>query len=311
MKTPLPLENRFAPHLALLAVQMLFGSAPALGKAALQAFPAAGIVGFRVGGAALAFLILQKLNGGLQLGRSSDYWRFALYSLLGVVLNQLFFITGLSLTTATNTSLLAVLIPVFATLIAAMFGFDFLSWRKIIGIAAAACGVIYLVNPAQASFSADTTRGDLMIILNCVFYATYIAVSKDAVARNGALKSLAWLFFFGSLFCVPFAVFSMRAVDFAAVSQSAWLAVAAMVVFPTICAYYLNAWALARVAPSTVAVYIYLQPLIGFTLAVLFLNEPFSLRSVIAGLLIFTGVFLVTLKTRNQKYQISPHESLQ
>jgi drug/metabolite transporter (DMT)-like permease len=53
---------------------------------------------------------------------------------------------------------------------------------------------------------------------------------------------------------------------------------------------------LARVAPSVVAVYIYLQPLIGFLLAVVFLGEKVNFKIIVAGLLIFAGVFLVTKK---------------
>ena len=58
--------------------------------------------------------------------------------------------------------------------------------------------------------------------------------------------------------------------------------------------YLLNAWALARVNPSTVAVYIYLQPLIGFLLAVIFLGERIDLKFVLAAAFVFAGVFLVT-----------------
>ena len=60
--------------------------------------------------------------------------------------------------------------------------------------------------------------------------------------------------------------------------------------------YLLTAWALARVNPSTVAVYIYLYPLIGFLLAVLFLGEQIDLRFILATFLIFGGVYLVTKK---------------
>ena len=57
-------------------------------------------------------------------------------------------------------------------------------------------------------------------------------------------------------------------------------------------AYYLNAWALARVPPSTVAVYVYLQPLIAFALAPLLLDETLSWRAVIASGLILPACLL-------------------
>ena len=76
-----------------------------------------------------------------------------------------------------------------------------------------------------------------------------------------------------------------------------------IVLVPTVGAYYLNAWALGRVAPSTVAVYIYLQPLIAFSLAPLLLGEKLSWRTLVAALLIFAGVLVVTRRGRSRAIQ--------
>jgi len=299
-------HNSAAPHLALLGVQLFFGTFPVLGKYVLQTIPSFAVVAFRTGGAALAFVLLQSISAnGLRLEKKSHYALFALYSLLGVVLNQILFINGLSRTSATNTSLLAVLIPIFALLVSVLLSLDKLSARKIFGVVLAAAGVIYLIDPSRASFSSQTTRGDLMIIVNCFFYASYIAVSKNLIQKYGALKSMAWLFLFGSIITVPLGVYSMQTVDLASVPNLTWLAIAQIIVFPTILAYYLNAWALARVAPSVVAIYIYLQPLIGFTSAVIFLDEHFSLRTVFAALLIFGGLFLVTRQPKTNPADVT------
>ncbi|HXG83722.1 MAG TPA: DMT family transporter [Pyrinomonadaceae bacterium] len=299
-------DTNYSPHVALVAVQLFFGAFPVVGKYVLQTIPSFAMVGFRVGGAALAFVILQLISkDGLRLDKKSHYGWFALYSLLGVVLNQLLFISGLALTTATNTSLLAVLIPIFALLVGVVLRLDTLSGRKIFGVVLAAAGVVYLIDPAKASFSSATTRGDFFIIVNCFFYASYIAVSKRLIQHYGALKSMAWLFLFGSIITVPLGAYSMRAVDLANVPSLTWLAIVGIVIFPTILAYYLNAWALARVSPSVVAIYIYLQPLIGFVSAVIFLNEHFSLRLIIAALLIFTGLFLVTRKPKENPIDLT------
>src|ERR1700755_3658103 len=91
-------ENDVAPHLALIAVQLLFGSFPVVGKFALQTFPPLGIVAFRITGAALLLLLLQKMSGTLALERRSDYGRLAFYAVIGVLMNQVFYVTGLSLT---------------------------------------------------------------------------------------------------------------------------------------------------------------------------------------------------------------------
>jgi drug/metabolite transporter (DMT)-like permease len=289
-------KSKYAPHIALVAVQLMFGTFPVVGKIALASFPSFGLVAFRVGGAALAFFALQRFSGNIRLKERKDYFLMAGYAVLGVILNQLLSVTGLSLTTASNSALLAVMMPVFVAIISRIFGYDRLSKSKILGILIAASGVIYLINPLEASFSADHVRGDLMIVANGFCYAAYLAISRDTIARNGALRSLVWLFLFGSIVCVPVGAWSMLNFDFSLVPNSAWLALGFIIAFPTIGAYYLNAWALARVEPSVVAVYIYLQPLIGFLLAVIFLGEKVNPKVIVAGLLIFAGVFLVTKK---------------
>lgn len=291
-------EKSYAPHVALFFVQVFFGSATVLGKFALLAFPPYALVGFRVAGAALAFYVLQRLTGSLALDERRHYFQFALYAFFGIAVNQLLFFKGLSLTTAVNTSLLAVTIPIFTILISVLLGLDYFSWRKAAGIALAAFGVVYLIDPTKASFGSESTRGDILIVLNCFCYALYVAVSKQLISHYGALKSIAWLFLFGSIINVPVGLYSLASVDLAAVGFSSWLFVAALVLFPTILSYYLNAWALARVEPSVVAVYIYLQPLIGFVAAILFLGEHFSLRLLTSAVMVFAGVFLVTRRRR-------------
>lgn len=293
-------ESSYAPHIALLAVQLMFGSAPILGKFALEAFPSIAIVGFRVAGGALAFYIFQRISGSLALERPKHYLYFALFALFGIVLNQLLFFHGLSLTTATNTSLLAVLIPVFAILVSAFVGNDVLTWKKAAGIFVAGCGVVYLIDPSKASFSSATTQGDILVLLNSLSYAIYLAISKKLISHYGSLKSIAWLFLFGSIVNVPFGLYSLQTVELASVPTQAWLALAAVVVFPTILAYYWNTWALARVEPSVVAVYVYLQPLIGTFLAITILGEPWKPRILLSMALIFAGVFLVTRKKKRK-----------
>lgn len=291
----------YGPHISLFAVQLMFGSAPILGKFALVAFPSFAIVGFRVGIGALAFFILQRFRGNLALDKTSHYFYFALFALFGIILNQLLFFTGLSLTTATNTSLLAVLIPVFAILVSSFVGNDTLTWRKIAGIIVAGCGVIYLIDPTKASFSSATTQGDIFVLLNSLSYAIYLAISKKLISHYGSLKSITWLFLFGSVVNVPVGLYSLQSVDLPQVSANAWLALAGVVIFPTILAYYWNTWALARVEPSIVAIYVYLQPIIGTILAITILGETWNPRLFAAMGLIFAGVFLVTIRRRSKQ----------
>lgn len=280
--------------LALVPAQLLFGSLPVIGKIVLAVIPPLALVGIRTALTAFILILIQTFRGRLWLRNNGDYWRLALLSLFGVVFNQIFFISGLSLTTASNTSLLAVMIPVFALVVGSLAGFERLTLKKVVGIILAAAGVILLIDPRRASFSSQTTIGDLFIIINCLAYGIYVATSKGAIMRNGIFRSMMWVFIFASIVCVPLGIWSLGEIDIAAVDARIWLITLWIGVGATAAPYLLNAWALSKVNPSTVAVFVYLQPLIGFTLAVILLNESVGPIFVAAGALIFAGVFLVT-----------------
>jgi len=290
-----------APHLALIAVQILFATWPIVGKIALRTVPSVALVGFRVAGATVTLLILAKASGGLQEIERADWPFLIVSSILGLVLNQLLFTKGLSLTTAINATLLSTTIPVFTLLVGVALGTDRATLRRLMGIALAAAGVIYLIGPGRAGFSPATRLGDVLIVSNSLCYGAYIAVSKNLMKRYNAITVITWIFIVGCVVTIPAGAISLAQVPLASISWQVWLAILYIIVLPTAGAYYLNGWALARVPPSTVAVYIYLQPLIAFALAPIILGESLSFRTLIASLLIFAGVLAVTRRRQNAR----------
>lgn len=289
-----------APHLALIVVQILFATWPIVGKIALQSLPAMALVGFRVAGAAIMLLALARLRGRFRIIERRDWPVLIISSALGLVFNQWLFVKGLSLTTAINSTLISTSIPVATLLVGIVLGSDRPTWRRVLGIAVAAGGVLSLIAPGGAGFSATTRAGDLLIVSNSLCYGAYIAVSKDLVRRYSALNVITWIFIVGSLAAVPAGLVSLRQVSIGSISLSVWLAILYIIALPTAAAYFLNAWSLARVPPSTVAVYIYLQPLIAFVLAPIVLGETVRLRAIISSLLILTGVLIVTRRERSR-----------
>jgi drug/metabolite transporter (DMT)-like permease len=291
-------SRSFGPFAALLTVQLLFGSLPVIAKPILNVIPSSALVGIRVLIAAIILLALQAYRKRIWLNVRRDYFRLAILGFFGVVLNQLLFIGGLFHTKASNVSLLVVTIPIFTLLVGAAYGSEQLSLRKTAGIIVAAAGAIILIDPRNASFSSETTLGDVMIILNSLAFGIYVATSKEVVTRNGAFRSMMWVFIFSSIISTPLAVSSLGTVDLSTVSVRTWLVVIYISIFATAVPYLLNAYAISRVSPSAVAVFIYLQPIIGFILAAAFLNEQIDFRFLISTMCIFAGVFLVT-RTQN------------
>jgi len=288
------MSNRFKPHLALLTVQFLFGIWPIFGKIVLRSMSPTSLVACRLVGAALAFAILQRRITPLLRMPVKDILMLVACSMLGIVGNQFIFVKGLSLTTVINVEILSTTIPVYALAVSILLGYERGSLKTLLGVLLSAAGVVYLINPLHADLTRQTTTGNVLILINSFLYALYLVASKDLVERYGALNVVTWIFLVGSLITVPVGIYSLQRENLGAISGSVWLAVAFIIIFPTVVAYYLNAWALTRVPPSLVAVYIYLQPLIAFGFAPLLLGEKWSGRTIVAAMLIFGGVALVT-----------------
>jgi drug/metabolite transporter (DMT)-like permease len=299
-------RGRLAPHVALIAVQVIFGTWPIVGKIVLQTIPSTALVAFRTGGGTFALLILQAFTRGATRIRRSDLLMLALCSGLGIVLNQLLYVKGLSLTTVINTALLGTTIPVFALLASIALGHERPTAAKTIGILVAGAGIIYLIDPAGIDYSRENARGDILIVLNSVAYGAYIAVSKNLLKRYSALTVTTWLFLLGSLITVPVGAFGLASSPLH-LSMAVWLALLYIILVPTVGAYYLNSWALQRVEPSTVAVYIYFQPLIAFGLAPVILGESWTLRATVACVLVFAGVAIVTRRGGRGVAEVAKH----
>lgn len=295
-KTAESTASNVGPHAALLATQLFFGTLPVIGKVVLAVLPAVSLVGIRLAVTAAVFAVVQGFRGAFWLKHRADYLRLAVLSLFGVTLNQLLFIGGLSFTKASNTSLLIVTIPIFTLIVSVIARTETLRLLKAFGILLAAAGVLFLIDPRQASFSSETTVGDLMIIANSLSYGIYVATSRDVISRNGALLSMMWVFIFATLTCAPLTIASLGNVELSAVPAEIWLLALYTGIGATAVPYLLNAYAITRVAPSVVAVYIYLQPLIGFVTAVAFLGEAVESSFIAAMALIFSGVYFTTMR---------------
>jgi drug/metabolite transporter (DMT)-like permease len=271
---------------ALLGVQLLFATLPVAVKFALRELSSPSVALIRVTGAALLFLLLQRVLSGARIRGAGDYARLALYGFFGVVVNQLLYITALTMTTATAATTLITAGPAFTLAIAIVLGRETASPAKWAGIALAAAVALLIVG---VRVDAGQLLGNAMVLGNVLAFSVYLVISRDILRRYDALTVITWTFVFGALGIAPWGIPSLLA-ETGGLSSTAVGALAWIVLVPTVTAYYLNVWALARVEASVVAVYVYLQPIVAAGLAAWLLGERPSPWLVPAGLLIFSGV---------------------
>jgi len=283
--------------LALLTVQIFFSTAPVAVKIALRDLSSPGLALLRVIGAAAIFVVMQRLLTDERVRSLADYGRFAFYALFGVFANQLLYITALTYTTATAVQTMVSAGPALTLFVAILLGRESATAGKWLGIGLAASGALYLVG---VDFGVGGGIGNLLSLLNVLAFSIYLVISRDILKRYSPLTAITWTFVFGMIGMIPI---GYRAVldEVGGMSGTTWLALAWIVVIPTVGAYYLNQWALKRVEASMVAVFTYLQPIGTALLAIPLLGERPGWHLVPAAALIFAGVGITARVSRKPK----------
>ena len=98
---------------------------------------------------------------------------------------------------------------------------------------------------------------------------------------------------------LPFGFNEYREIHWAVIPTHILWEIAFVVVFSTFLTYLFNLVSMRELKPTTVAVFIYLQPLFATIFAIGLGKDELTLVKIISAVLIFIGVYLVTQKVKN------------
>jgi drug/metabolite transporter (DMT)-like permease len=288
-------RQRFKLHLALFTVAFLFSLNYVISRLGMREFAPLSFAWLRVVGSALILNVVALRDPSPAIGRE-DRLRVVGFAILGVVLNQTLFLTGLSFTTIPVAAILITTIPVFAAFAAILLGRERASVHRIGGIALAGAGALLVIGGEGVKGTWDSFAGATMIVANCLSFALYLVLSKPAMARLSARRVVARMFAVGSVLMLPISALSLWRQDWSTISPRAWLALVLVILGPTVAAYLLNAWALRFADSSLVAAYTYVQPVLASLLGAALLGEHIHGLLAVAAGMIFGGVWLAGRK---------------
>jgi drug/metabolite transporter (DMT)-like permease len=287
-------------HVALIAANVIYGINFSIAKAVMPGIikPLA-LVSLRNVVAVVLFWITGFFMKKEKVERKDLLYLFGC-SFFGVVINQMLFLAGLNMTSPINSSILISTNPIFAFIFAALILKERITFLKGAGLAIGLTGVLTLIlkngTPAVGS---STFIGDVITLINTISWAFYTVIIKKMLEKYSPVTVMKWTFLFGLLTTVPAGYGQWSTMDWSAIPLKGALGIAFIAVFATYLGYLLLTFGLRRLSPTIVSTYTYTQPVVAAYLATILGQDRIDFVMVVAGFLIFAGVFVVSRQKGN------------
>ncbi len=257
-----------------------------------------GFILLRVLGAALLFwgvgIFLKKEKIEVK-----DYPRLLLAAIFGIALNQLSFFKGLSMTTPINASVIMVCSPIIVLIFSSFLLDEKATKKKLLGIFIGLFGaVILIIFGKDIGSASNASLGNLLVLVNASSYALYLILIKNLTKKYHAITLAKWLYLIGLFMVIPFGFSELSVVNWESLPLPIMYRIGFIIVFTSFMTYMFNLFAIKELKPTTLSIFIYLQPVIASSYALLVGSDSLNFIKIGSTILIFIGVYLVTRKPK-------------
>ena len=281
---------------------VLFGASVVAVRVAVQEVPPLSLAVLRFGQGGLLLVLVLLLVGGRGMLRVR--WRdLPLLVLLGAVLFAVFPVTfnaSLRLIEASRGALLLATIPLWSALLARISRSERLVPRQVVGVflSLGGVGLALAERGLGGQGGLQTWAGDALMLVTALCGAAYAVLARRTFARYAALTVTAYAMVFGTLLLLPAALVEGLVGVLPRLDGQTLALLVFLGVFGGALGFFLWTFALTRLTPTQVAIYINLNPLVAMVLAAALLAERLTVAFAIGFGLVLLGVLLVNWPKR-------------
>lgn len=284
-------------HIAILTTNIIFGINIVIAKNVLSqgSIDSLTLTYFRLIGATAVFWLASLFVKREKVTRK-DLITLFFASLFGIAINQTSFIVGLETTSPIDASLIITLTPILTMLISAAYLKEPITSKKIIGVLIGCSGAVILITTSRYLNVSGTRSwlGNALCLLSSLAYACYLVFFRNFIKTKHPITLMKWMFLFSAILLLPIGIPKLKSVDFASINTILGLEVLYVVLMATFLTYLLIPIGQKHLRPTTLTMYNYLQPIIAAVLAIFLGQDVFGIEKVLAAILVFMGVYIVT-----------------
>ena len=293
-------------NLALIGatiVSIIYGLTFTIAKDVMPKYVQAdGFILMRVGGSTILFWLVWLFTRLPETVRKerierADFPRIIWAAFFGVALNMLSFFKGLTLTSPISASVIMVSTPMIVLVLSAIIIKERMRKRMVFGIVLGLIGTAFLILYGKSVGSAtNASLGNFLVFVNASSYGLYLVLVKKLMDKYNAFTFVKWVYLIGFFMVLPFGWDEFEAVNWTLLPIDIYWKIGFVVVFSTFLTYLLNLLSMKELKPTTIAVFVYLQPVFATIFAISRGKDELTLVKIISAIFIFTGVYLVTQK---------------
>jgi drug/metabolite transporter (DMT)-like permease len=267
---------------------------------------------FLIAGVVLAPFVVRERRRGLQVqksdGRDSDNDRsllskrnlagFVAIGVFALVPASAFMAWGVARSTASNSALINLTIPIITALLAVAMLRERMTAARWSSLLVSLAGVLILSDFDWRHMALTSNRfllGNLLVLLSCTCSSFYNVCSKELLRRFTPVEVLTIGYFLAALVSIPllcwiepFSLPSLRHY-----SSATWIGLILLGVFVWGLAMVLWMSLLKRLDVSQASVSVYLLPFLGVLISALFLGEKITGMMVLGGSVTLAGTILI------------------
>ena len=190
-------------------------------------------------------------------------------------------------------------VPVMIIFISSLLKIEKTNFFQIIGVGLSLTGVLFIITKADIGLlkNLDFNRGDLIMIIAMLSWATYSALLKKKKYELSQISLLQVVISFGVIFLIPLYFIDMNMGNSIKLEKPFFLTLTYVVLFPGLASFFFWIKGVALIGANRSGVFLHLMPIFGAVMAMIIFDEKFMFYHLIGAVFILMGIILSNRKS--------------
>lgn len=283
-------NHRWVADLTMLMVAIIWGLNNVVVKASLTGWVtplAFNSVRFSLGAGAI-LLLAWRLEPDMRLPRHL-WWKVALLGLIGNGLNQVLFINGIALSTASTAGTIVALIPIMVAILGALTGYDRGSGRLYLGALISFIGIALVALRGQPG-ATGSLAGVLLLFGGALAWAGYSVYAVPLTREASPIKVTAYGMSLAATALLAYSLPDLLRQDWRSLTPLSWAGALYAGLLSNTVGYGLYVWCIQRLGSSRAALWNNLSPIVTAIAAWWLLDERWVGAQWLGAGLVLIGV---------------------